>query len=74
MWGLRHYRKEFAETDPSSPLRAHAAANVPDADAVGVVFWYDAHWPPGKQRSAISPLPRMPSESRDKDGIIQMTT
>ena len=37
----RHYRKEFAETDPSSPLRAHAAANA-DADAVGVVFWYDA--------------------------------
>ena len=42
VWSLRHYRKEFAETDPSSPLRAHAAANVPDADAVGVVFWYDA--------------------------------
>lgn len=40
MWGLGHYRKEFAETGPLSPLR-RAADNVPDADAVGVVFWYD---------------------------------
>jgi hypothetical protein len=40
IWGVRHYRKEFAKTDPSSPLRPRAAANVPDPTAVGFVFWY----------------------------------
>jgi hypothetical protein len=42
VWGMRHYRKDFADTDPSSPLRAHAAANFPDPLAVGFVFWLDA--------------------------------
>jgi hypothetical protein len=40
VWAIRHYRKESAENDPSSPLRPKAAANVPDPDAVGLVFWY----------------------------------
>lgn len=40
-WGIRHYRKESAANDPSSPLRAQAAANRPDPDAVGFTFWYD---------------------------------
>jgi hypothetical protein len=39
-WGVRHFRKETAAQDPSSPLRGEAAANVPDAKAVGLVFWY----------------------------------
>src|SRR5262249_34996444 len=40
VWAVRHYDKVSAEKDPSSPLRAKAAANVPDAAAVGFVFWY----------------------------------
>jgi hypothetical protein len=42
VWGVRHYRKESAEKDPSSPLRPQAPANVPDPAAVGFVFWYNA--------------------------------
>ena len=41
VWAVRHYRKESAEKDPSSPLRPKAAANAPDPDAVGFVFWYN---------------------------------
>jgi hypothetical protein len=40
VWAIRHYRKESAENDPSSPLRSKAAGNVLDPDAVGLVFWY----------------------------------
>jgi len=40
VWAIRHYRKESAENDPSSPLRPKAAANVPDPGAIGLVFWY----------------------------------
>jgi hypothetical protein len=40
VWAIRHYRKESVENDPSSPFRSKAAANVPDPDAVGLVFWY----------------------------------
>lgn len=42
VWGMRHYRKEFADTDPSSPFRTRAAANFPDSQAIGFVFWFDA--------------------------------
>ena len=41
-WGMRHYRKEFADTDSSSPLRPRAPANVPDSHAIGFVFGLDA--------------------------------
>ena len=40
VWAIRHYRKETAELDPSSPLRGEAPANVPDSAAVGLIFWY----------------------------------
>jgi len=40
VWAIRHYRKESAENDPSSPLRPKAAANVPDPHAIGLVFGY----------------------------------
>jgi hypothetical protein len=40
VWAVRHYRKESAQNDPSSPLRSKAPANVPDPAAVGFVFWY----------------------------------
>jgi hypothetical protein len=38
VWGVRHYQKQGAELDPSSPLLGQNAANVPDANAVGVTF------------------------------------
>jgi hypothetical protein len=41
IWAIRHYRQDSAASDPSSPLRPRAAANVPDSKAVGLVFWFD---------------------------------
>jgi len=38
VWGVRHYLKQGAELDPSSPLLGQNAANVPDVNAVGVTF------------------------------------
>lgn len=38
VWGVRHYQKQGAELDPSSPLLGQNAANVPDANAIGVTF------------------------------------
>jgi hypothetical protein len=42
VWGMRHFRRDFVDTDPSSPLRDQAAANFPDLGAVGLVFSIDA--------------------------------
>jgi hypothetical protein len=41
VWAIRHYRKESAENDPSSPLRPRGGANVPDPGAIGLTFGYD---------------------------------
>ena len=41
VWAVRHYRKKGAEHDPSSPLGPQAAANIPDPEAIGFVFWFD---------------------------------
>jgi hypothetical protein len=39
LWGIRHYRKEFADTDPTSPLApGEAPGNVPDPQAIGLAF------------------------------------
>ncbi len=35
-WAVRHYRRDNFESDPTSPFRKDAEANVFDADAVGV--------------------------------------
>jgi hypothetical protein len=40
VWGIRHYRKEFAKSDPTSPLLKEDA-NVSDPAATGFVFWYN---------------------------------
>lgn len=42
LWAIRHYRSDYAEFDPSSPLRPKSAANEPDSKAIGFVFWYQA--------------------------------
>jgi hypothetical protein len=41
VWGIRHYRKESAEKDPTSPLMGKQVAFMPDLAAVGFVFWFD---------------------------------
>jgi len=41
-WGVRHYQKSQAGLDPTSPFAGQAAANAPDAGAVGVAFRFDA--------------------------------
>ena len=38
VWGVRHYQKQGAELDPSSPLAGRKAANIPDENAVGIAF------------------------------------
>ena len=43
VWAIRHYRRESAGQDPSSPLGGAAPANVPDPAAIGLTFWYNAH-------------------------------
>lgn len=43
IWAIRHYRKESADKDPSSPLRPadpDIQVVLPDPAAVGFVFWY----------------------------------
>jgi hypothetical protein len=37
-WSIRHYDAGSALLDPSSPLRAKAAANVPDPGAIGTTI------------------------------------
>jgi hypothetical protein len=41
-WAVRHYDKDDAQNDPSSPLRGEQkGANWPDKQAVGIVFDLD---------------------------------
>lgn len=41
-WSVRHYDKDDAQSDPSSPLNGEQrAANWPDTQAVGIVFDFD---------------------------------
>src|SRR5262245_15623594 len=40
VWAIRHYRKEFAKNDPTSPFRSDAVSKFPGPNAVGLVFWY----------------------------------
>ena len=41
VWALRHFRKEGAERDPSSPLGENAFATARHPEALGIVFSYD---------------------------------
>jgi hypothetical protein len=40
-WGLRHYDKNQAKVDPSSPFGGKKAANSPDEEAIGLTFAFD---------------------------------
>src|SRR5579859_3411980 len=48
VWGLRHYDRSQAKTDPSSPFGGRKSANDPDEKAIGVTFAFD----PSRGRSA----------------------
>jgi hypothetical protein len=47
-WALRHYDKNGAKMDPTSPFGGKKSANVPDDKAVGLTFSFD----PGKSKTA----------------------
>ncbi len=47
-WGLRHYDKSQAQTDPTSPIAGRKSANFPDEQAIGLTFVFD----PQRGRSA----------------------
>ena len=38
VWGVRHYQKQGARLDPTSPFQGQNSANIPDTNAVGVTF------------------------------------
>jgi len=40
-WGLRHYDKSQAQTDPTSPIAGRKSANFPDESAIGLTFVFD---------------------------------
>jgi len=40
-WGLRHYDKSQAQTDPTSPIAGRKSANFPDEQAIGLTFVFD---------------------------------
>jgi hypothetical protein len=42
VWALRHYKKDEAANDPSSPHCPRAGEHLRDSEAVGFVFWCDA--------------------------------
>jgi hypothetical protein len=41
IWAIRHYDRDDALYDPTSPLNRTMAGNSPDNQAVGLVFWVD---------------------------------
>jgi len=61
VWGLRHYQKQGAELDPSSPLQGQNAANIPDTNAVGVTFSFG---PAEKQTATVDYLSANPDARR----------
>jgi hypothetical protein len=53
-WAVRHYDKEDAQLDPSSPISGgQLAGEVPDTQAVGIVFDFD---PPRSKAAKIKYL------------------
>jgi hypothetical protein len=47
-WGLRHYDRNQAKTDPTSPIGGRLTGKEPDEKAVGITFVFD----PSRGRSA----------------------
>jgi hypothetical protein len=69
VWGMRHYQKQGAELDPSSPFQGRKAANIPDANAVGVTFSFA----PAVDRTAtVDYLSTNPDVQRILSGYLMM--
>src|ERR1700733_1924599 len=69
VWGVRHYQKQGAELDPSSPLLGQKSANIPDANAVGVTFSFA----PAVERTAtVDYLSPSPDARRVLSGYLMM--
>jgi hypothetical protein len=69
VWGVRHYQKQGAELDPSSPLLGQNAANIPDANAVGVTFSFA----PAPERTAtVDYLSASPDARQILSGYLMM--
>jgi hypothetical protein len=58
-WAVRHYRKEGAETDPTSPF-VHRPGSTPDHKAIGLTFSFD---PEKSSTATVTYL------SADEDGL-----
>ncbi len=41
-WGLRHYDRQQAKYDPTSPFEGKKSANFPDEGAIGLTYQCDA--------------------------------
>jgi len=68
-WGMRHFQKQGAELDPSSPLLGQNAANVPDANAVGVTFSFA---PAAARTATVDYLSSNPDARRILSGYLMM--
>jgi hypothetical protein len=69
VWGVRHYLKQGAELDPSSPLLGQNAANVPDANAVGVTFSFA---PAAEPTATVDYLSTNPDVRRILSGYLML--
>ena len=69
VWGVRHYQKQGAELDPSSPLLGQNAANVPDANAVGVTFSFASA---AERTATVDYLSTNPNVRRILSGYLMM--
>lgn len=64
-WSVRHYDKNYAKDDPTSPLSGEqSAANWPDTEAIGIVFEFDR----GRSR-----VPTFKYLSANKDALALFT-
>lgn len=63
VWALRHYREEFAENDPTSPLTGKNGGKTGyDNNAIGLIFWCNP------ETSNIAQI-RYLSDSKDAEKI-----
>jgi hypothetical protein len=69
VWGMRHYSKQGAGLDPSSPLLGQSSANVPDAKAVGVTF---SLAPAAERTATVDYLSSSPDARRILSGYLMM--
>jgi hypothetical protein len=62
-WGLRHYDRNQAKEDPTSPFGGQKSANIPDEQAIGLTYQSD----PNRERKVI-----LTYLSGEKDGITKI--